>query len=796
MLRPRWRKVLRDAWIRPSRTVMVVLAMAIGIFGVGTFLDAYSILSREMAANFASTNPTSATLTLDHADAKAVQTARDFPGVAAAEARRTSYARVQIGENQWVNMLLFVVDDFDNLKINTFSRESGAWPPATGHILLERSTEPLLHAKAGDSVTVRTLGGVTKQLPVDGITFDPGQTPAWTNNLAYGYITEPTLRSLGETTGFNELRIVVSDDRYNQAHVRDVATALSVTLKRQGHTVGQVSVPTSWEQEGTGNLKSFLYLLEVFSILTVVLSSILTATLLSALLAQQIRQIGIMKAIGASRHQLIGMYFAGVMVQAVAALAIAAPLAYAVGQVFAKLAAGLMNINIMSTAIPHWVIAVQVGLGLLVPLLATTWPVYKGSRVTVREALGDYGTSQRSFGAGRFEQLLGRISSLPRPVILALRNAFRRRTRMVLILLMLSIGGATFIAALSSAASWRTTIDHAVSNSHYDIDVRYDQPYSVADLEATIRSVPGVAGVESWGHTLAIPKASNGATGSPFALFAPPADTTLINPPVTAGRWLVPEDTNAIVINATLAKSDGQPELHVGDTIKLALGAQDASWNVVGIVREIGSGPAAYVPYDYFAKTTKQTGMTTNTRITATDRSADAQKAVSRALEQKLAASGYKVFFLQRLATTHQVIYNHIVIILFLLMIVAVLVALVGALGLASTMSLNIMERTREIGIMRAIGAPRRAIMQIVIVEGIVIGCLSWFVSCALAIPLTRVLADKAGGFFLKVPMEIVMPLWIPFAWLILVIVVAVLASYFPAKNAARLTVREVLAYE
>jgi putative ABC transport system permease protein len=645
-------------------------------------------------------------------------------------------------------------------------------------------------------VTVRTLGGVTKQLPVDGITFDPGQTPAWTNNLAYGYITEPTLRTLGETAGFNELRIIAADNRYDQAHVRDLATALGAALEREGRTVGQVSVPTSWEQEGAGNLKSFLYLLEVFSILTVVLSSILIATLLSALLAQQVRQIGVMKAIGASRHQLIGMYVASVMLLAVAALVIAMPLAYLAGQVFAGLAAGLMNINITSTAVPHSVIAVQVGLGLLVPLLAAAWPVYKGSRVTVREALGDYGTSQRSFGTGRFERLLGRIRSLPRPVILALRNTFRRRTRMLLILLMLSIGGATFIAALSSAASWRTTIDHAVSNSHYDIDMRYDQPYATADLETAIRSVPGVAGVESWGHTLATPKTSDGATGSPFALFAPPAGTELINPIVTSGRWLKAEDTNAIVINATLAKSDGQPELRVGDTLKLALSAQDTGWTVVGIVREIGSGPAAYVPYDYFATTTKQIGMATNTRITTTERGVEAQKAVSRALEQKLAEGGFKVFFLQRLTTTHQVIYNHIVIILFMLMVVAILVALVGALGLASTMSLNIMERTREIGIMRAIGAPRRAIMQIVIVEGLVIGCLSWFVSCALAIPLTRVLADKAGGFFLKVPMEIVMPLWIPFVWLVLVVVVAILASYFPAKNAARLTVREVLAYE
>jgi putative ABC transport system permease protein len=103
-----WRKVLRDMWLYLPRTLLVILAIAIGIFGVGFVLDAYAILTREINTNFTMTNPPSATLWMDNVDTDVVDIARNFPGIADAEAaRRAVRGRVQVGPNEWEILRLF-----------------------------------------------------------------------------------------------------------------------------------------------------------------------------------------------------------------------------------------------------------------------------------------------------------------------------------------------------------------------------------------------------------------------------------------------------------------------------------------------------------------------------------------------------------------------------------------------------------------------------------------------------------------------------------------------------------------
>jgi putative ABC transport system permease protein len=109
----------------------MLIALAISIFGVGAMLDSYSILTREIARNYQATNPASATLELTSVDDALAAEVRTFPGIADAEARATILSRVRVG-NDWTRLLLFVINDFNDLRLNKFERESGAWPPPRG----------------------------------------------------------------------------------------------------------------------------------------------------------------------------------------------------------------------------------------------------------------------------------------------------------------------------------------------------------------------------------------------------------------------------------------------------------------------------------------------------------------------------------------------------------------------------------------------------------------------------------------------------------------------------------------
>jgi putative ABC transport system permease protein len=132
----------------------------------------------------------------------------------------------------------------------------------------------------------------------------------------------------------------------------------------------------------------------------------------------------------------------------------------------------------------------------------------------------------------------------------------------------------------------------------------------------------------------------------------------------------------------------------------------------------------------------------------------------------------------------------------YFLLVMAVLIAVVGGLGLMGTMSINVLERTREIGVMRAIGASSKDIQGIVIIEGMLIGLISWGISILLSIPITYVLCYGVGVAVLSAPMEPVFGPTGVLAWLIFTLFLAAISSALPARSASRMTVKDTLVYE
>jgi len=130
------------------------------------------------------------------------------------------------------------------------------------------------------------------------------------------------------------------------------------------------------------------------------------------------------------------------------------------------------------------------------------------------------------------------------------------------------------------------------------------------------------------------------------------------------------------------------------------------------------------------------------------------------------------------------------------LLFLSLLTALVGSIGLTGTMSLNVMERTREVGVLRAIGASDRMLMFTVLVEGIFIGLISWILASLAAFPIGMLISDAIGQSIFGGSVDFgYTPIGF-LIWLVIVLILSVLASVMPARSATHLTIREVLAYE
>ncbi|HEX5690270.1 MAG TPA: ABC transporter permease, partial [Roseiflexaceae bacterium] len=387
-------------------------------------------------------------------------------------------------------------------------------------------------------------------------------------------------------------------------------------------------------------------------------------------------------------------------------------------------------------------------------MLAALWPVYAGTRVTVREAIASYGLGKGKFGKSRFDRLIERIHGLSRPMLLSLRNTFRRKGRLALTLSTLTLSGLIFVAVFSVRSSLLLTLDDALAYFNYDIGLNFERPYRVEQIEQIAGSVPGVAAIESWGFSNVRRLRANDTESVSLFMFAPPANTQMLKPTVVQGRWLLPSDENALVVNTSMLKNE--PDLKVGDTITLKIDGRETDWKLVGIVKGVGGAPFVYANYQYYAEVVRLAGRAGSIQVIANRHDAPAMIELSKQLEQRFKDAGLRVTQTQTIASIREqnaFVFN---IIVSFLMVMALLLAIVGGMGLMGTMSINVIERTREIGVMRAIGASNGAVLRIVLSEGVLIGLLSWLLGAVFALPVSKLLSDAVGMAFFQSPLSYV----------------------------------------
>jgi putative ABC transport system permease protein len=799
MVSPRWRKLGRDLRTQRGRVLLLVAAVAVSLTGIGTVLGAYAILARELPLNYAGTSPASATLDLG-ADVprSLVDEVRARPGIAEAEARGFVKARAKVGE-EWQRLLLYVIEDFRDLRLNLFRPISGAWPPPDGTILIERMAVSTLGVQQGDRLVVKTPHGPAQPVLVAGVVHDPGQAQAWQEHAGYGYITRTTLGMLGEPVALNELRISVRERPLDADAIEATARELAAWLGKRGHPVHEIRVPPPGMHPHQFQVTLVLLVGVAFGVMLLILSAILVASSVDAVLARQVREVGVMKLVGARTAQIAGMYAAFVALIGTTATALAIPAGAAVARGFAGRISERMNCVLASDAVPWWVFLVVTLAGTVVPLAVAAAPIWRATRLTVRQAIDQCGVSPVTASRQRLAWLT-RIPWVSRAWVLAAQNALRQRRRLLPTVALLAAGGAMFLTAVNVYRGWERNIAEAVETRRYDVEVYFSEPQP-ASLTDRIRNIPGVRLVEAWGYsqttaarpgevdlTRTYPDRAHGSA----AILGAPADTQLLQVTVRDGRWLAPGDTDGVVL--TQRGTTLFPGTRVGDVVWLSVNGVPTRWRVIGIAEEFGPAPAAYVTDKAFARAAATGDRAQLLRIATAADSAEARSATARMIDDELVRAGASVETVLSVPLIRTILDDHMAILTGALVTLSVLMAAVGGLGLASTMSISVLQRTQELGVMRAIGATPGIVARIIVGEGLLVGALSWVLALVLAVPLTLGLGGVLGtaGAF-GAPHSVLVSPTGALAWLGVTSVVSITASLIPARRASRLTVREAL---
>ena len=496
-LSPRWLKVIRDLWVNHKRVLWAVLSVAVGVFAVGTVAHMYLISSVEMAKNYASVAPADIILSFsDPFDQDLVDSIRRIPGVSEAEGRRSIILRFKVqGSDTWYPIVLTALPDYNDIRINKIQPETyfthnpkawpqpDVWPPPDHAILLERSSLltsnlGLTAAKQNDVLTVELPGGKQREMPVAGLVYDFGSAPATFQGTAVGFISFDTLDWLGETRQFDTLYITSNITPHDQDHLSVFAYQLKDRVERAGYTVAYAQANKPGQHPMASLFTPLSAFLGILGLMALPLSGFLVVNTVSAWMAQQVRQIGVMKAIGGRTLQITVMYLVMVLFFGLLSLIIAVPLAYLAAYRFTLFMASFANFQIQSFYLPKEVLLLELAVGLLVPLLAALHPVLTMSRISVREAISTYGLSAPG-KRGNIDRIIEHIRGLPRPLLLSIRNTFRRKLRMTLTLLTLTLASALFISILSVWSSLNRTVQEIFKFYGFDSEIVLKYPYRI-----------------------------------------------------------------------------------------------------------------------------------------------------------------------------------------------------------------------------------------------------------------------------------------------------------------------------
>jgi len=822
---PRVTKVLRDLTANKSRTLLVILSIAVGIFAIASTLGARQVLLREFEYGLANSNMFSISYTLnDHSSRvggvlNQIAARDDVDGVSGRRVTSVGFVRVPDGMSEQEALATLPVpgEDAEILNLQALDRDEfergpdvnyffslghRVWPPGPQDIVVEASALLVYDFEIGDRILIEA--GVGRGVfRIVGFAHDLNAIPTMFFEQVEAFVTMDALANLNLPQEVNRILVRVDPD-LDRVQVAGIANSIQERhLDPANILVDRMEVPEpGWHFFGS-LFEAVSVLLLFMAFMALALSGFLVITTTNAILIQQTRQLGIMKAIGGMRRQISALYIALVVGYGLLALVIGIPTGILFGYAFIDYAAGVLNFHVTDMTYPPWVIALLFAVGILLPVLAALIPISKGVRRPIVEVLSSYANTV-GFGGGWLDRFLGSIRFLPRPTALALRSTFSRKGRLALTLTTLVLASAVVMSVFSAHASLGMTVDQIGSWWKYDSQVRFALPANSTDLERIAYQNESVIYAETWLDARISLMRPDGTVNDSFWTLGVPVDTQVLNFVYEYGRAPEPGE-QGVVINTELFVTEEY--LMPPATVRIKVGGEEVERPVTGVVTGSLQGAMLYMDREDLAELMGIPGAATRVVVQAEGgqysmptlahvlERQGLQDRLNVQLDKRFSDQGYTVVSTQSAANQLQASSEHLNILSTFLVIMASALAIVGVIGLSGSMTLTVIESTREIGIMRSVGASHLSVFGIYITQGLVVATISWLFGAIVSWPLSYALMMA-----LRITLEMNLAYtfsWSGVAiWLAMVWLISIVASLLPAYRASQVSIRDAITHE
>ncbi|QBD75268.1 FtsX-like permease family protein [Ktedonosporobacter rubrisoli] len=773
------RKALTDVTRRPGRTLLAVLGIMIGVLG----LTAINVAGEITNNLFASGNDLSRAANLSFS----VQSIQ--PSRASSLATVPNVQIVQIGtryQTRWhvatksghIGLTILGYQDLQHIQLSPFQLINGRLP-GPGEIIMEESNSQIQAVAVGDQVTIDTAQGPQK-LRVAGISRTPGLAIPIQSNVTQAYMTSAALSRLTASSGANDIEIKL----YDKQKVNETAHAIATILQKQGVTIFDVALVQAIPAQSVSN--TILSVMRLIALVALILSGFLIIITVTTMLAEQTRIIGIMKAMGGTRLAIMGSYLLTIAIYGALGTLLGTGLGIAGGYGLASFMLSLFTKNAGALHFSPGILLPSIAAGLGVPLLAALFPLWHGTRITVREAIGAYGVTSQN--ASTRKQPGNHLTWVPQTVWLGVRGIFRKRGRAILTLLALTLAGTVFLSVQTAIDSFNRYSSEFFGIYKDDVRVTLATPQPYDQVYRTARAIPNVAHIERMESSL-----TNTKWGR-LELFGVDADTKVYSKHLIAGRWFATNETQVIVISQVMANKSG---LKVGDMLSFSNALKTVRWRIIGEVYDPNNPTDAGMGLTPLANYASFAGLSNNLvkgiAIQGTNRSPQAVAQMAERFDTALSRMGM-IPNTETEQERDEVRRNTFTIVFALFYTAEAIVALVGILGIFNTLTTSVLERRREIGVLRSLGATNWRVATVFWLEGIALALIAWLVGSILGVPGAYGFVSLLGAVFIKIPFSF-QPLMLlnMFAFTIAMVM---LASSLPVLGAVRIRIADALRYE
>ena len=796
------RKARGDLTRHRARTLLAVCTLSIAIASLG-FLAVPALLNAAMNRQIAGSHLYDvgiSTSTVDLSPAQLGALGR-LPGVAAVSpavgyaTTATSAAGPQDVE--------FAGTALASAPVNTVALFTGRMP-GPGEVLADAGNARAtgFAVPNGGTIDVRAAGGRLVRLRVSGTGLNLAATPGANGSTTpVFYAPTATVQALRGGRGYNYLGFRLTDD--STAAQSQVVAEVRAYLTAQTGANPVTALPAvrgAGQWPGQSGFNHIMALLYIITILAFCSALFLISATMNTLITQQAGEIAILKTLGGRRRQI-----AGITVRTAAMLgAAAAVLGTIVGFAIAYLLAGYFAVKLIDVsfgfAISVPVVVASVVLGPALAVAASLPALRRALRRPVAETLAGAGTS--GYGSGWLDRLVARSGPLagtrvPSGVRMGVRNALRQKRRSAATIAQVAVAAGLAIAFLALGQSVTAVISQTIGKLHFSIGVgvastRGARPFGSQALTVAA-GTPGVTGAEPV-ETSSVQY--NGQTYTAWGLGTHP----FYDYRLSAGRWFTAADSAAdgrptvppVVLGPAVARTTGA---RVGQILTLTLAAGPTRVRVIGIdTGQTNTGDTVYFPLPVLERLDGGPGTANSIWLTTGSTAHAAIDRATAAAASRLAAAGYPVSTTEIYVTEAQITAADAAI-LTVVDILGLVVVAIMLMGLVSALSMGVIERTREVGILRCLGARARQIRRVFSAEAVVLAAVGW----AFGVLLGWLLYQGLLALFLHnvdVTLPEDFPPAIPLITLAGVVVLTVIVIRGPLRRATRIQPGTALRYQ